>query len=101
MFLHLKSYRFENYGSLKIVVLTRPIRIFMVARHNVFMYTQDISVCYLPDGYFGVIGIPSNDEEDVEIPKGNEGSLSDVPSPSNDTIVANPSASSSPPTNCH
>lgn len=63
------------------------------------MCTHDSLAHYLPDGYFGLIGIPNNDEEDVEIPKSDGGGLSDVPLPSNDLVATDPNASR--PAYCH
>lgn len=60
----------------------------VVAGYDIFIYTWDILTHYLLDEYFGLTGIPHNDEEDAEIPWGDEGSPSDAPLPSDDFAIA-------------
>lgn len=62
----------------------------IVAGQDIFVFTYETPARYLLNGYSNLIGIPYNDEDDAENPKGDKSGLSDVPPPSDDPAVANP-----------
>lgn len=62
------------------------------------MYIQGTLACYVPDGYFRLIGIPYNDEDDAKIPQDDKGDHSDALLPFDNPTIVNPGASSSNPT---
>lgn len=51
------------------------------------MYIHNTSACSLPDGYIGPRRISHNDEHDIEIPEGDDGSPNDIPPPSDNPIA--------------